>query len=289
MATAEKCVYVFTSKLGCKKNVSDPVLSESEESSMLPCFLDDESSRCTFPSLQLGKCSCLKPSEEEAVEELKSSLEARKGTIALAPTALLQNVTKSFGTLIDNRIKQFHLMMLANADNDDRGQNLNLRLASLLCSEKSCPTTFISAESSFRPLTLSKGHVKEVGRIKAVILPLVFKTTITINILGTKQIKITLTAPGTIVGTFMGSCTRLRTAEVTLDTSAIYSSMKQRCDQVVATTFETAAHMMDAPSSPEPKAQQVPEEEPVLSRIPSSCRVKRPVQNNERLHHPISP
>jgi len=288
MATPERCVYVFTSKLGCKKNVSDPITDDTNDSSMLPCFLENESSRCTLPSLQLGKCSCLKTSEEEAVEELKSSLEARKATISLAPTAVLQNITKAFGTMIDNRIKQVHLMMLANADEHGKANDFNLKLSSLLCSEESCPTSFVAAESNFRPLPVSKGHVKEVGRIKAVILPLVFKTTITINVLGVKEIKMTLTAPGTIVGTFLGTCTRLRTAEVTLDTSAVYSSMKERCDQVVSATFETAAQILS--NAPSPKKQaQAQERTPPTTGL-ASCRIKSPNHHNASgIRHPVSP
>lgn len=286
MATPEKCLYVFTSKLGCKKSVSDPVIGESEASSVLPCFLENESSRCTLPSLQLGKCSCLKSSEEEAIDELKSSLEARKATMKLAPSALLQNISRSFGTMIDNRIKQVHLMMLSSAKEHDKEHDLNLKLASLLCSEKSCPTSFTVAESSFRPLSVSKGHVKEVGRIKAVILPLVFKTTISINILGVKELNVAITAPGTIVGTFLGTCTRLRTAEVTLDTSAVYRDMKEQCDQVVTATFETAAQMLNPTSSKEPTTQE--QKQGPTSR--ALCRIKRPDHDTTRSRHaPVSP
>lgn len=280
MATPEKCVYVFTSRLGCKKNVSTPVNDDAEASSMLPCFLENESSLCTLPSLQLGKCS----SEEEAVEELKSSLEARKATISMAPTAMLEHFTRSFGNLIDNRIKQVHHMMLTNADENDKEHDVNLKLASLLCSEKNCPTSFVAAESSFRPLPLSKGHIKQVGRLKAVILPLIFKATITINVLGVKERKVTIVAPGTIVGTFQGSCTRLCTAEVTLDTSAVYSSMKDRCDQVVAFTFETASRMLhDASSRPKDASKQQEQS--------TGCRIKSPSSTitTTFVHHPVSP
>lgn len=292
MATPEKCVYVFTSRLGCKKGVSSPEKDDGEASSMLPCFLENESSTCTLPSLHLRKDAFLKSSSsEETIKELKSSLEARKGTISFVPTAILQNVTRSFGNMIDNRIKQVHLCMLANADEKNKEQDVNLKLASLLCSEKNCPTVFTSAESSFRPLPLSKGHIKHVGRIKAVILPLVFKTTITINILGTKERKVTLVAPGTIVGTFHGSCTRLRTAELTLDTSAMYSSMKERCDGVVAFTFETASRMLrDSPPPSTVIGAAAVKQEPNASR-PSTCRVKSPSEASITYsqQHPVSP
>lgn len=291
MATPEKCIYVFTSKLGCKKNISTPV-NDDAEASMLPCFLENESSRCTLPSLRLGKSFCLTSSEEETVEELKSSLEARKATIALAPTALLQNVSRSFGTMIDNRIKQVHLMI--NADENDKEHDVSLKLASLLCSEENCPTSFVAAESSFRPLPLSKGHIKEVGRTKAVILPLIFKATITINVLGVKERKVTIVAPGTVVGTFQGSCTRLRTAEVTLDTSAIYTSMKDRCDEVVAFTFETASQMLNDGLSGKDPSKNQEGQSTAPSSGPSSCRIKSPSEGTTTsrsplVHYPVSP
>lgn len=292
MATPEKCVYVFTSKLGCKKQVSaDPVSDESGDgSSMLPCFLEDESSRCTLPSLRLGNASCVKSSEEEAVEELKSSLEARKATIRMAPTAVLQNISRSFGTMIDNRIKQVHLMMLASANDHDKEHDLNLKLASLLCSEKNCPTSFIAAESNFKPLPVSKGHIKQVGRIKAVILPLVFKTTISINILGAKELRVTLTAPGTIVGTFLGSCTRLRTAEINLHTATMYSCMKEQCDHVVTTTFETAAQMLHAEPTTEEHATSKDRMQTPSSSL-AICRPQSPTHSHDatRMRHPVSP
>ena len=291
MATPEKCVYVFASKLGCKKEISDPFTDRSETSSMLPCFLENDASRCTIPSLYLGKCSRFKPSEAEAIKELKSSLEARKSTISLAPTAVLQNVSRSFGTMIDNRIKQVHLMMLASADENSKEHQMNLQLSSLLCSDKNCPTSFTSAESSFRPLPVNKGFVKQHGRIRAVILPLVFKATININILGVKELAVTITAPGTIVGTFVGSCTRLRTADITLDTSAIYLSMRRRCDQVVTATFEAASQLLNLSSSKEQAEAQVTTSEKTMG--PPKCapsRINSPThRTGARISHPVSP
>lgn len=283
MATPEKCLYVFTTKLGCRKNVSDPVDSHSE-TSMLPCFLDSESSRCTLPSLSLSS-SCLKSTEDEAVGKLSSSsLEARKATIGFAPTALLQNISRSFGTMIDNRIKDVQQMMLAGANEPD---DLNLTLASLLSSEKRCPTSFLSAESSFRPLPMSKGHVKEVGRIRGVILPLVFKTHIVIDILGVKKLTVTLTAPGTIVGTF-GGTTRLKSAEVNLHTGTLYSCMKEQCDQVVQKTFETAAAQLSTTSTEQQADENGQMQAPPILMM---CRSKSPPTgaHDTSRRHPVSP
>jgi hypothetical protein len=88
---------------------------------------------------------------------------------------------------------------------------------------------------------MNKGFVKTIGRLKAVILPLVFKTTIQINILGVKDVKVCIMAPGTITGTFFGSCCRLRSADIAIDTAALYQCMKARCDQVVGEAFEVEA------------------------------------------------
>jgi hypothetical protein len=96
---------------------------------------------------------------------------------------------------------------------------------------------------------MNKGFVKTIGRLKAVILPLVFNTTIHINILGVKNIKVCITAPGTITGTFVGTCIRLRSAEITIDTAALYRCMKARCDKLVSEVFETAALLLDVQSS----------------------------------------
>lgn len=247
MATPEKCLFVFTSRLGCKKDLGSV---NTNEKSQLPCFLENESSQCTLPSLSLGKCACTKSCEQEAVDELKSSLQLRKETISLAPTTLLKNVSRSFGTMIDDRIKQVHLLLLATFhENNNKENEQALKLLSLLLAEKTSPASFASAESCFRPLSMKKGFVKTVGRLKAVILPLVFSTTIQVNLLGIKCIKVCITAPGTITGTFFGTSIRLRSAEVAIDTAALHQCMKAQCDKVAAEVFETAALLSGIQSS----------------------------------------
>jgi hypothetical protein len=247
MATPEKCLFVFTSRLGCKKDLGSV---NTNEKSQLPCFLENESSECTLPSLSLGKCACTKSCEQEAVDELKSALQLRKETISLAPTTLLKNVSCSFGTMIDDRIKQVHLLLLATShENNNKENEQTLKLLSLLLTEKTSPASFTSAESCFRPLSIKKGFVKTIGRLKAVILPLVFSTTIHIKLLGIKSIKVCIAAPGTITGIFFGTSIRLRSAEVTIDTAALHQCMKARCDKVAAEVFETAALLSDIQSS----------------------------------------
>ena len=251
MATPEKCLFVFTSKLGCKRTLSNSIPEDSEASNVLACFLDNDSSRCTLPSLCLQEHSSLKLPEEKSIEELKTTLDVTKQTISVAPTALLQNVCRSFGTMIDNRIKEVNLMALENKTITDKDNCMDLKLSSIMLSEKKCPTSFTSAELSFRPLAISKGFTKHVGRLKAVILPLVFKTTVIVNILGVQNLKVAITAPGTIVGTFLGSCNRLQSVDVTVDTKAVFLCMKARCDQVVIEAFETAARLLTTPTSTE--------------------------------------
>jgi hypothetical protein len=187
--------------------------------------------------------------DQEASDELKSALVLNKQTISVAPTTLLKNISISFGTMIDNRIKHVHRLLVANSHENHKVDELNQKLSSLLFSEKSSPTCFTSAESSFRTLSMSQGFVKTIGRLKAVILPLIFNTTIQINILGVKNVKVLITAPGTITGTFFGSCNRLRSADIAIDTAAVYQCMKAHCDQVVGEAFEKAALLSNIQSS----------------------------------------
>lgn len=267
MATPEKCLFVFTTKLGSKKALG-PEDSRGESNNKLPCFLDGESSKCSFPSLSLVNYCCTAPSEE-SIEHLKSPVELRKQLVSIAPKLLLKNISRSFGTMIDNRIHQVNLMLVANAHND----SMDMRLSKVLSSDNGSPTCFTSAETIFRPLDLNKGFTKMVGRLKVVILPLVFKTVVSIKVLGIKDINVSITAPGTIIGTFGGACSRLQTAEVTLDTASLYSSMTSRCDQVVQEAFEVAALL---------SAMETTSKVPAFD-APSTGRHRRVTDNMQRV------
>jgi citrate lyase gamma subunit len=227
MTTQEKAVQVFTTKLACKRRLGE---AQGSETSGLSCFLAAESSVISMPSLKMTGPDL---PAETAAKQLKAPLEADKHRIGVIPQTILQNVSQAFGKMIDQRLPA--VLKMANKEQS--------QVAALMASGQSIPTSFTCAETKFRPLPLSKGFVKELGRSTAIILPLVFKLIIDISFFGSRSMQVTITAPGTVIGTFSTNCQRIQSIKITIDTESVYRQMSDRCDQVVLECLQTATEL----------------------------------------------
>jgi hypothetical protein len=131
--------------------------------------------------------------EQQAAQHLGNSISWTKSTLIYAPGALSKNISASFASLVDSRVRAWTLLLLRHSlttgDNSSRS-----RLLSMLSSTIEVK----SATTSFKTLPLpdsARSQPKEAD----VILPLLFEAMIHIIIEGKNDV-VPIRAPGTIAG-----------------------------------------------------------------------------------------
>lgn len=179
--------------------------------------------------------------EQKAAQRLCDTSSWRKSSIADAPGELLKNVSKSFSSLVDSRVKSWTLLMfrhsLSSGDSSSRARLLQMLAASI---------KVISSKSSFKTLQLppsAAGQAKEAD----VILPLIFEVVLNVS-LGDKSESVTLRAPGTVSGNFDSSSPKgLAKIDIRLDSGALLKSI---VDQARLAVFKTVASVNSADMKP---------------------------------------
>jgi hypothetical protein len=131
--------------------------------------------------------------EQKAAQSLGSLTSWTKSSVAYASTALSTNVSDSFSSLVDSRVRAWTLLLLRHSltsgDSASRSRLLSM-LSSII--------KVHSAKTVFRTIPLPEsaaGQPKEAD----VILPLLLEVDMDISIQG-KVDRVTLRAPGTIAG-----------------------------------------------------------------------------------------
>lgn len=243
MATPEKALHVFTTKLASKRRLGE---TSGAGCSTLKCFLGNEAAQCSITSLRVKNSSCAETSAETSIEKMSTMMEATKETVGKIPDLLLQNVSQSFGKMVDTRLNSVLTLMMTRKSftGEATPADESIRVASLLSSTKMSPISFASAETKFRPLHISRWYEKKLGRTKAIILPFVFKTIVAMNILGSKSVEVTITAPGTAIGSFVSGSPRIQSVEVTINAEVVHRCMVERCDQAVKECLRTATDIL---------------------------------------------
>lgn len=186
--------------------------------------------------------------EQKAAQSLGSLTSWTKSSVVYASTAIARNVSDSFSSLVDSRVRAWTLLLLRHSlttgDSASRSRLLSM-LSSII--------KVHSARTDFKTIPLPEsaaGHPKEVD----VILPLLLEVEMQVSIQN-KVDTVTLRAPGTIAGTFdkldgaSSQSSGLLKVDIRLDTGAMLDSMVQQARMVV---FKAVAKATSAsePASP---------------------------------------
>jgi len=134
-------------------------------------------------------------SEQRAAQNIGKLTSWTKSTLMYASDAVKRNVSTSFASLVDSRVRAWTLLLLrhslSNGDSESRS-----RLMRMLSSN----IKVLSAATLFKTLPLpesTQGHSKEAD----VILPLLFEVILKVSVQDNEE-SVTLRAPGTISGRF---------------------------------------------------------------------------------------
>ena len=131
--------------------------------------------------------------EQKAAQSLGSITSWTKSSVAYAPGAVSKNISDSFSSLVDSRVRAWTLLLLRHSlttgDTVSRSRLLTM-LSSIIKID--------SASTSFKTLPLpdsARGHEKEADSI----LPLLLEVDMEVSIQNQAE-KVTLRAPGTVSG-----------------------------------------------------------------------------------------
>ena len=206
--------------------------SLADSASTLPRFIStkvsDDETCCTVP------CLMLKHSDSSSVSRNASSLEETAALylarplaltrieLEAAPVALLGNLSESFMSLVDSRLRSSLVALLRQSPNQHEATLSNV-LAGLL-STSANPISPTAVVTSFRVLPVS-----DRAQNGDHVAPLVMETVIDLEILQ-QLVSVTVVAPGTIQGAFSTTSSdgMLTNVEVVLDTVAFLQSMMKQ-------------------------------------------------------------
>jgi hypothetical protein len=247
----------FASLISCALNATDSGVQQPFKSSavQLPFFIsasqDSSTICCSVSSLQLRQHKAMFSSrsskpllQEAAASNLRRPIEFRKSELQDLPMKLLWNVSQSFMSLIESRLRSSVAALARQSSGDDDA--LTPVLVGLLAASNNPinPTTIIT---TFRTLDFSE-HCTNGDYIQ----PLILEVVIDLNILG-NTVAVTVEAPGIVRGDF--SCNAeengpagLLKVDIQIDTSALLVSMMAQARLAVrkAAGFATdiASHIL---------------------------------------------
>lgn len=226
---------LLSSALAVESKASDEAKPLGDSGEMLQCFISPtvagDDVCCILPSLMLkqGTLSSIAATtslEESASLKLARPLRLCQSKLRTAPITLLGNMSESFMTLIDSRLRSSFSALVRQSQNQSN-EALPRVLVGLLASLKT-PITSTALVTSFRVLP----SVSKRPPNGDYILPLVMEAVIDLSILD-EVVSVKIVAPGTIQGTFgpLPGQDMLSKVEIILDTMALlHSMMKQaRC------------------------------------------------------------
>jgi len=198
---------------------------------------------CSMPSLCLknkvteGMCSAKNMSRQEtAAFNLAFPVFHDHENVAEAPVTLLNNFSVSFMSLIESRMRTSIVALSECAQEIARSQEGTTLVNLLSGSGGSSPITLTTIVTSFRALGCCENSDED-----ALYLPLVFEATVDAMVLGT-LVTCTVSAPGTIIGTFHGDGL-LERVEILFDSIALLNSMMKEARFVVRKVIARAAGM----------------------------------------------
>lgn len=173
-------------KVGETRSTAAPVTMSDQKVTSLPTM---EASVLPVASADKANATI----EQKAAKDLREETQWTKSTLAYASQAVSTNVSNSFSSLVDSRVRAWTLLLLKHSlsTGDAASRSKLLRILSAIIKVN-------SAETTFKTLSLPEaaaGQPKE----QDVILPLLFEVVLQITIQGRPE-NVTLRAPGTIAG-----------------------------------------------------------------------------------------
>jgi hypothetical protein len=132
--------------------------------------------------------------DQKAVESVSRKISWTKSTIPYASSAVCANLTRSFKTLLNSRLRAWTLLLLRHSLSTGSNESRSQLLGTL-----SAKIDIVSAAVTFKTLSLPEGTVGIKPNDSDAVLPLLFEASIKISI-QEKQERVVLKAPGTISG-----------------------------------------------------------------------------------------
>jgi hypothetical protein len=250
----------FASLISCALNTTDSGVSQPFKSSavQLPFFISESQDTsaicCTASSLQLRQQESAffpRPSkpllQDAAASNLRHPLEVRKSELKGLPVKLLWNLSQSFMSLVDSRLRSSLAALVRQSRGGSQEDNALTRVLVGLLAASSSPINPTTIVTTFRTLAFSERNADG-----DYILPLVMEAVIDLNILG-NIVAVAVEAPGTVLGTFACNAEQAGPAEllkidIQIDTSALLVSMMAQARSAVRNAVgfatEVASHVL---------------------------------------------
>lgn len=222
----------------------DPLAASAKELASFISSTCDNFPVCSFPTLLLHNQKMRKglalPNnlslQDTAALNLALQFHCNKADIATAPSTMLRNLSESFTSLIDSRLRSSILALLKQSLKGPSMSGYHARTGESRIVMKllsSCPISVTAVVTSFRALSMQEGSDN--------VVPIVFEAIIDMNILGVELVTSTLRAPGTVNGSFSSPRNRIICAEFMLDTPALLQSMMKEARFIVRKTVAVAS------------------------------------------------
>jgi len=233
----------FSSLLSSAITPSGEDPSSTASNSSLSCFLSDSIAytknnlACTIPSLSLKNKSLVGLDSKSPIKEISALSLAypvvySKNSIQKAPSEIIHNVSSSFMTLIDARLRGCTSALLKQAMSKSSPTSLSKHLKMMVTllsptiSRASPPIDLSTIVTSFQVLPFRSLTCIDI--LKESVLPLVLNTTVDLVILGT-LVTVSIQAPGTIFGSFSeGGDGLLSSVLISFDTVATLENMMKQ-------------------------------------------------------------
>jgi hypothetical protein len=168
-------------------------------------------------------------SEQTAAQNIGKLTSWTKSTLEYASDALKKNLSKSFASLVESRVRAWTLLLLRHSlstgDEESRTRLLNMLSSSI---------QVVSSDTHFKTLPLPDAAMLQ-AKEGEVVLPLLFEVTLRISLQDTIE-NVILRAPGTITAQFEGRESHLfdmRQVAVRLTSSSLLNAMVEQARMVV--------------------------------------------------------
>lgn len=154
---------------------------------------DDAARPAMTASVLTGAAEGAANSEQTAAQNIGKLTSWTKSTLEYASDAVKKNLSGSFASLVESRVRAWTLLLLRHSlsTGDDESRT---RLLSMLSST----IKVISAETNFKTLPLPDAAAAQ-SKEGTVVLPLLFEVVLHVSVQD-KEENVTLRAPGTITG-----------------------------------------------------------------------------------------
>lgn len=130
--------------------------------------------------------------DQKPVEFTSRKISWTKSTVPYASSAVCANLSRSFKTLLNSRLRAWTLLLLRHSLSTGSSESRSQLLGML-----SAKIEIVETEVTFKTLTLPEEAVGIKPKDSDAVLPLLFEASIKISIQG-KQERVVLKAPGTI-------------------------------------------------------------------------------------------